>query len=159
MIDIKLLSQNPQAVQDALASRNPGLIKEVNKITELQAAYKIVLTQAEQLRAKRNELSKQIGALFAKDPAAAQKAKEEANKIKEEMSVKEAEETALKKQIDEVWAAIPNLPDKSVPVGPDASANIIVKQNTLPLPQFDFEIQAVNFLNAWDIRRACNPIC
>jgi seryl-tRNA synthetase len=83
MIDIKLLSQNPQKVQDALASRNPGLIKEVNKITELQAAYKIVLTQAEQLRAKRNELSKQIGALFAKDPAAAQKAKEEANKIKE----------------------------------------------------------------------------
>lgn len=141
MIDIKLLAENPQEVKKALASRNPALVKEADKLISLQEQYKTALAQAEALRAKRNDLSKQIGALFAKDPAAAQKIKEEANKIKEQMAAKEEEETSLKKQIDEVWAAIPNIPDKSVPVGADAGANVLIKPNTLPLPQFDFEIK------------------
>ena len=140
MIDIKFLVSNPTEVQERLGNRNPKLKEEAAKVVNLYQEYKKELQKVEDLRAKRNNLSKQIGVVRAKEgPEAAQEIMNQANNLKEEMAQADVKMNELKAQIDTLMLMIPNLPDVSVPVGPDESANVIVKENTLPLPTFDFE--------------------
>lgn len=140
MIDIKFLISNPIEVQERLGNRNPKLKEEAAKVANLYQEYKQELQKVEELRAKRNDLSKQIGVVRAKQgAAAAEKILKQANTLKEEMQQADVKMNELKAQIDKLMLMIPNLPDVSVPVGADEKANVIVKENTIPLPQFDFE--------------------
>ncbi len=142
MIDIKILNAETEETKKRLASRNPKLAELADKVLEEEKAYKAALLEVETLRAKRNELSKKIGAVRAKEgPEAAQAVMEEANKLKEAMQGKEQEVSALKDKITQTLMTIPNLPDASVPVGADEKANVVVKENTLPIPQFDFKVK------------------
>ena len=140
MIDIKFLISNPIEVQERLGNRNPKLKEEAAKVANLYQEYKQELQKVEELRAKRNDLSKQIGVVRAKQgAAAAEEILKQANTLKEEMQQADVKMNELKAQIDKLMLMIPNLPDVSVPVGADEKANVIVKENTIPLPQFDFE--------------------
>ncbi|MDR1124216.1 MAG: serine--tRNA ligase [Elusimicrobiota bacterium] len=140
MIDLKTLTANPQETIARLSARNTNLAQMADKALELSRNYKAALAEAETLRAKRNDLAKKIGLLRAKEgAAAAEEAMKEANALKEIMAAKEEQTAALKKEIDGLLAAIPNLPDSSVPAGRDEKDNKIVKENALPLPVFDFE--------------------
>ena len=140
MIDIKFLISNPTEVQERLGNRNPKLKDEAAKVANLYQEYKQELQKVEELRAKRNDLSKQIGVVRAKQgAAAAEEILKQANTLKEEMQQADVKMNELKTQIDKLMLMIPNLPDVSVPVGADEKANVIVKENTIPLPKFDFE--------------------
>ena len=142
MIDIKILNADTENTKNRLASRNPKYVELADKILETEKSYKSALLEVETLRAKRNELSKKIGFVRAKEgPAAAEEVMKEANNLKETMQGKEQEVAALKDKITEILLTVPNLPDLSVPVGADEKANVVVKENTLPIPQFDFKIK------------------
>lgn len=142
MIDIKILNAETEKTKQRLASRNGKLVELADKVLEEEKAYKAALLEVENLRAKRNEISKKIGAVRAKEgPEAAQAVMQEANNLKEAMQGKEQEVTVLKDKITQTLLTIPNLPDDSVPQGADETANVIVKENTLPIPQFDFEVK------------------
>ena len=142
MIDIKILNADTENTKNRLASRNPKYVELADKILETEKSYKSALLEVETLRAKRNELSKKIGFVRAKEgPAAAEEVMKEANNLKETMQGKEQEVAALKDKITEILLTVPNLPDLSVPVGADEKANVVVKENTLPVPQFDFKIK------------------
>ncbi len=142
MIDIKFLTDNFEETKKRLVSRNKKLEESAQKIFTLQSEYKTALQELENERSKRNEISKKIGMLRAKEgPQAAEEALKEANNLKVKMQNIEERTNSLKAQIEEIMLTIPNLPDISVPVGPDETANIVVKENTLPIPKFDFEVK------------------
>jgi len=142
MIDIKLLTSDPQGIKAKLASRSPKNAEQADKVLELWNQYKAMLLEVEALRSKRNGLSKQIGIIRAKQGAdAAAAVMAEANQLKDAMQADETKMQTVKQQIDEIMLTIPNLPDPSVPVGPDETANIVVKKNTLPVRQFDFQVK------------------
>jgi seryl-tRNA synthetase len=142
MIDIKLLTANSQEIKAKLASRSPKLAEEADKILALDAQYKQTLKEVEDLSARRNNLAKQIGLLRAKEgPQAAEEATKEANKIKEELQMKEEQLKEKSAALYLPLRSIPNLPDSSVPVGKDATENKIIKENSATLPKFDFKIK------------------
>ncbi|MBO7605670.1 MAG: serine--tRNA ligase [Elusimicrobiaceae bacterium] len=142
MIDIKFITNNFEETKKRLTSRNAKLAESVQKVFDLQNEYKTTLQELETERSKRNEISKKIGMIRAKEgPEAAATAMKEANTLKGSMQALEEKTTALKAQIEEIMLTIPNLPDTSVPVGADDKANVVVKENTLPIPQFDFKVK------------------
>ena len=142
MIDIKFITDNFEETKKRLASRNAKLVESAQKVFDLQAEYKKSLQELEAERSKRNEISKKIGMIRAKEgPEAAANALKEANSLKESMQALEEKTTALKAQVEEIMLTIPNLPDTSVPVGADEKANVVVKENTLPIPQFNFKVK------------------
>ena len=109
-------------------------MESAQKVFDLQSEYKTALQELENERSKRNELSKKIGMIRAKEgPEAAAAALKEANTLKESMQALEEKTTALKAEIEKIMLTIPNLPDISVPVGADDKANVVVKENTLPI--------------------------
>ncbi|MDR0734406.1 MAG: serine--tRNA ligase, partial [Elusimicrobiota bacterium] len=140
MIDLKILTADPRETKIRLSARNANLAQLADKALALNQNYKTALAEVEILRAKRNDLAKKIGLLRAKEgPVAAEEAMKEANALKETMAVKEEQTAALKKEIDGLLSTIPNLPDASVPAGRDEKDNKVIKENTLPLPQFNFK--------------------
>ena len=142
MIDIKFITDNFEETKKRLNSRNPKLAESAEKVFNLQSEYKKVLQELEAERSKRNEISKKIGIIRAKEGAeAAAAALKEANDLKASMQALEEKTNALKAQIEEIMLTIPNLPDISVPVGADDKANVVVKENTLPIPQFNFKVK------------------
>ncbi len=142
MIDIKFITDNFKETKKRLNSRNPKLVESAEKVFNLQSEYKKVLQELEAERSKRNEISKKIGIIRAKEGAeAAAAALKEANDLKASMQALEEKTNALKAQIEEIMLTIPNLPDISVPVGADDKANVVVKENTLPIPQFNFKVK------------------
>jgi seryl-tRNA synthetase len=142
MIDNKFLISAPEETKKRLASRSDKLAREADKILELDAFYKAALTEIETLRARRNEFSKKIGMIKVKEGIqAAEEAMAEANKIKEAMQGKERETAEAKEKINKIMLTIPNLPDASVPVGRDEKDNKLVKDNTIPVPQFNFKVK------------------
>ncbi|MDR0952825.1 MAG: serine--tRNA ligase [Elusimicrobiota bacterium] len=139
MIDIKLLTANPQELISLLGARNPKYSKLASEVLAQQEVYKQELFQVEAMRAERNELSKKIGILRAQEgEEAAKRSMQTVSKIKEEMQAKEEKLKTLKNNIDEILASIPNIPDVSVPIGEDESGNQLVKENALPIPSFNF---------------------
>lgn len=142
MIEIKNLISSPEEIKAKLSLRNPKLALEADKVLNLNQTYKAYLQEVESLRAQRNELSKKIGMVRAKEgPEAAEAIMQEANKIKDAMQGREEELNSLKKQMEDILMMIPNLPDASVPQGKDAAENKLVKDNDLAIPQFDFEVK------------------
>lgn len=139
MLDIKLIMNDPERVKKALASRNPALESVVDKASELNKEYKKLLQETEELRAKRNDLSKQIGMLRKSDPQAAQNAMDEVEKIKKEMAAKEEAMTPVKSAMDEILLSTPNLPDASVKPGRDEKDNTVVRTGNLKPREFDFK--------------------
>lgn len=142
MIDIKFIIDNFEETKKRLNSRNPKLVESAEKVFNLQSEYKKVLQELEAERSKRNEISKKIGIIRSKEGAeAAAAALKEANDLKISMQALEEKTNALKIQIEEIMLTIPNLPDISVPIGADDKANVVVKENTLPIPQFNFKVK------------------
>jgi seryl-tRNA synthetase len=142
MIDIKILTSAPEETKAKLALRTPKLAEEADKVFELSLTYKTAMTEVETLRAQRNELSKKIGLIRAKEgPVAAEAVMKEANALKNAMAGKEQQTARLKAQIDNILLTIPNLPSPETPPGRDERDNKIIKENTLPLPQFNFKIK------------------
>ncbi len=140
MLDIKYIVANPEEVKKRLSLRKPELAAQVDDVLQKYSAYKTVLARVEELRAKRNEMSKSIGKIKKEQgDEAAKEAMAEVGKLKEEMGAKEAELDPLKKEIDGLLLSIPNMPNENIPVGASDADNPEYLPCTIPLPKFDFK--------------------
>ena len=141
MLDIKFLRTNPDIVKQNIKNKfQDEKLPLVDQVIELDKEFRESKTRAEALRANRNKVSKQIGALMA------QGKKEEADEIKkqvtdmaEELEALTAKETTLEEEIRKIMLVIPNIIDPSVPIGKDDSENVEIERFGEPFVP-DFEV-------------------
>ena len=141
MIDIKFLRENPEAVKENIRKKfQDNKLPLVDEVIELDAESRKTQQEADDIRANRNKISKEIGALMSqgkKEEAMAKKAEvAEGAKRLAELEVKENE---LKERILKIMMTIPNIIDPSVPIGKDDSENVEVQRYGEPVVP-DFEI-------------------
>ncbi len=140
MIDIKLIRDNPELVYQAMEKRGEDRAT-IDEAIDLDNKYREMLKEAEALRARRNEVSKQIGRM--KDKPADLIA--EMRKVGDRISEIEAESGQLTARLEDKLLRLPNLPAPDVPVGRDAADNIEMRSWGKPL---DFTFTP---LPHWDI--------
>ena len=159
MIDIKFLRENPDVVKQNIKNKFQGSkLPLVDEVIELDARSRAIKQEADDLRAKRNTLSKQIGALMA------QGKKEEAEEVKKQVAaqasrLKELEtlQPEVDSKVKEIMMVIPNIIDPSVPIGKDDSENVEIEKFGDPVVP-DFEIpyhsEIMESLNGLDLDSA-----
>ena len=140
MIDIKFLRENPDAVKENIKKKfQDSKLPLVDEVIELDKKSREAKGNADALRANRNKLSKQIGALYA------QGKKDEAEQLKaqvaaqgEELAALEAAEAELSEKVTKIMMTIPNIIDDVVPIGKDDSENVEVERFGEPVvPEFE----------------------
>ena len=141
MIDIKFLRENPDAVKENIKKKyQDNKLPLVDEVIELDAQSRSVKQQADTLRANRNKISKQIGALMAQGKREEGMAlKEEVNRQAEELKQLEAQEAELSAKVTEIMMQIPQIIDPSVPIGKDDSENVEIERFGEPVVP-DFEV-------------------
>lgn len=141
MIDIKFLRENPEAVKQNIRNKfQDSKLELVDKVIELDAESRAVKTQADELRANRNKISKQIGALMAQGKKEEGMAlKEEVTRQAEQLAELEKKEEDLSAKVTEIMMVIPQMIDPSVPIGKDDSQNVEIERFGEPVVP-DFEI-------------------
>ena len=159
MIDIKFLRENPDVVKQNIKNKfQDSKLPLVDEVIELDARSRAIKQEADDLRAKRNTLSKQIGALMA------QGKKEEAEEVKKQVAAQASrlkELESLQPEVDskvkEIMMVIPNIIDPSVPIGKDDSENVEIEKFGDPVVP-DFEIpyhsEIMESLNGLDLDSA-----
>ena len=136
MHDIRLIRDNPAAFDDALARRGHGPVADA--IAAMDSLLRELQTDLQGAQARRNEVSKGIGAAMAKgDTAAADTMKAEVAAIKDRMVALEAAERDARAALNDTMAGLPNLPADDVPDGADESANVELSRWGTPRA-FDF---------------------
>jgi seryl-tRNA synthetase len=137
--DLGLLRKDPAAARRALSSRHPRWAESLDALLKLDESHRALLKEVEDLRARRNAASQEIGkAKAAKDEAKAAALMAEVGKLKTDMPAKEAALAESEKLIRAAALELPNLPHASVPVGKDETENPLVR--TAPEPRkFDFK--------------------
>ena len=141
MIDIKFLRENPDAVKENIKKKfQDSKLELVDEVITLDAESRKTQQEADELRANRNKISKEIGALMA------QGKKEEATAKKEEVAAGakrlvelEEKEKELEEKITKIMMVIPNIIDPSVPIGKDDSENVEITRYGEPVVP-DFEV-------------------
>ena len=159
MIDIKFLKENPEIVKQNIRNKfQDRKLPLVDEVIELDRESRAVQTEANAVRATRNKLSKQIGALMG------QGKREEAEAVKAQvteatanLSALEAKEAELAEEIKRRMMVIPNIIDPSVPIGKDDSENVEVQKYGEPLvPDFEipYHTEIMEALNGIDLDSA-----
>ncbi len=141
MIDIKFLRENPEAVKQNIRNKfQDSKLELVDKVIELDTESRAVKSQADELRANRNKISKQIGALMAQGKKEEGMAlKEEVTRQAEQLAELEKKEEELSAKVTEIMMVIPQMIDPSVPIGKDDSQNVEIERFGEPVVP-DFEI-------------------
>lgn len=141
MIDIKLIRENPELVKENIKKKfQDEKLELVDKVKKLDEDYRALRVRADELRGRRNTISKEIGQLMKqglKDKA--EEVKAEVAKIAKEIEESEVKEIELEAAIKKIMMVIPNIVDPSVPVGKDDSENVEIEQFGTKR-EFDFEI-------------------
>ena len=141
MLDIKFLRTNPDIVKQNIKNKfQDEKLPLVDQVIELDKEFRESKTRAESLRANRNKVSKQIGALMAqgkKDEA--EVVKKQVTDMADELERLSAKETELEEQIRKIMLVIPNIIDPSVPIGKDDSENVEIEKFGEPFVP-DFEV-------------------
>ena len=140
MLDIRFLRENPDIVKENIKKKfQDNKIALVDEVIELDAKSRAVKSEADNLRANRNKVSKEIGALMAqgkKDEAMAAKSK--VTEFSERLAECEKLEVEYAEKVNKIMMIIPNIIDPSVPIGKDDSENVEVTKYGEPLvPEFD----------------------
>ena len=141
MIDIKFLRENPDVVKENIKKKfQDDKLPLVDEVIELDTKRRAAQTEADEIKANKNKISKQIGALMA------QGKKEEAEEVKKQVAegaakLAELEKTQaeLEEKVLKIMMVIPNIIDPSVPVGKDDSQNVEVQKYGEPVVP-DFEV-------------------
>ena len=141
MLDLKFVRENPDIVKQNIKNKfQDSKLPLVDEVIALDAENRTTQKEADDLRASRNKLSKQIGALMG------QGKKEEAEEVKKQVSANsarltelEAKEAELSEKILKIMMTIPNIMDPSVPIGKDDSQNVEIERFGEPVVP-DFEI-------------------
>jgi len=141
MLDLKFVRENPEIVKENIKKKfQEHKLPMVDEVIELDAQARSTQQEADELRANRNKISKQIGALMGqgkKDEAMA--LKEQVGKDAERLSELEEQEKELQEKITKIMMVIPNIIDPSVPIGKDDSSNVEIQKYGEPVVP-DFEI-------------------
>ena len=141
MLDLKFVRENPEIVKQNIRNKfQDAKLPLVDEVIELDAESRATQKEADDLRASRNKLSKEIGKLMGqgkKEEAEAVKAQVNANSAR--LAQLEEQETELSQRITKIMMTIPNIIDPSVPIGKDDSENVEVERFGEPLVP-DFEI-------------------
>ncbi len=140
MLDITQLRKDLDAVIERLAARkNPQPFLDVDRFKALETERKAVQTRTEELQARRNSLSKQIGMAKGKgEDASALMA--EVGSIADELKAGAERLDAIQLELNQLLMGVPNLPDASVPIGSDEHGNQEVRRWGTPR-SFDFEVK------------------
>ena len=141
MLDIKFVRENPEIVKQNIRNKfQDSKLELVDQVLELDKENRAIKQEVEALRASRNKISKQIGALMAQGKKEeAEAAKQEVNANSKRMAELDAKEKEVEEKIREIMLVIPNIIDPSVPIGKDDSENVEVKRYGEPVV-LDFEI-------------------
>ncbi|MBR1391308.1 MAG: serine--tRNA ligase [Lachnospiraceae bacterium] len=141
MIDLRFLRENPEAVKENIRKKfQDHKLPLVDEVIELDEKARTAQQEADSLRAKRNSVSKQIGALMKegkKEEAMA--LKEQVAKDAERLAQLEEQEKELQEMVTKIMMTIPNIIDPSVPIGKDDSCNVEIQKYGDPVVP-DFEI-------------------
>ena len=131
MLDIKFVRENPEAVKENIKKKfQDEKLPLVDEVIELDTKLRAAITEANDLRASRNALSKQIGALMGqakKDPSKLEEAEAVKAQVKaqaDRLAELEAQESELEGKVHSIMLRIPQMIDPSVPIGPDDSHNV-----------------------------------
>ena len=141
MLDLRFVRENPEIVKQNIRNKfQDSKLPLVDEVIELDEENRKVKKEADDLRASRNKISKQIGALMG------QGKKEEAEEVKKQVTAAsdhlaelEEKEKDLEERIKKIMMTIPNIIDPSVPIGKDDSENVEVQKYGDPVVP-DFEI-------------------
>ena len=141
MLDLKFVRENPDIVKQNIKNKfQDEKLPLVDEVIALDAENRATQQEADELRANRNKISKQIGSLMA------QGKKEEAEEVKkqvtansEKLAALEEKEAELQEKIKKIMMTIPNIIDPSVPIGKDDSENVEIQKYGDPVVP-DFEI-------------------
>lgn len=140
MLDIKFLRENPNVVKQNIKNKfQDDKLPLVDEVIALDAEARRTQQEADELRASRKKISKEIGALMAqgkKEEAEAKKAEVNNNAARlEELSANEKE---LQEKVKKIMMVIPNIIDPSVPIGKDDSENVEIEKFGEPVvPGFE----------------------
>ncbi len=145
MLDIKFVRENPDAVKENIKKKYQlDKLPLVDEVLELDTRNRAAITEASELRASRNSLSKQIGMLMGqgkKDPSKleeAEKVKVQVQKNAQRLAELEALEEQIGEEITKKMMVIPQMIDPSVPIGPDDTHNVEVQRFGEPkVPDFE----------------------
>ena len=141
MIDIKFLRENPDAVKENIKKKfQDHKLALVDEVIELDAESRAAKQQADDLRANRNKISKQIGQLMAqgkKEEAMA--IKEEVTRQAEQLAALEEKEAELSAKVTNIMMQIPQMIAPSVPIGKDDTQNVEIERFGEPVVP-DFEV-------------------
>ena len=159
MLDIKFVRENPDAVKENIKKKfQDAKLPLVDEVIELDKQARVLQQEADELRAKKNAIAKQIGALMA------QGKKEEAEEVKREVAKNAARLAELEKQEPQVreelkkkMMVIPNIIDPTVPIGKDDSENVELERFGEPVvPDFEvpYHTDIMDKLNGIDLDSA-----
>ena len=159
MLDIKFIRENPEIVKENIRKKfQDSKLELVDNVLEMDVRLRAIKTEVENLRAKRNSTSKQIGALMK------QGRREEAEAIKKEVALDgdritqlTEEENKVGEELTQTLMVLPNIIDASVPIGKDDSQNVERERFGEPrVPDFEipYHTEIMERLNGIDLDSA-----
>ena len=159
MLDIKFIRENPEAVKQNLRNKfQEEKLPLVDELIALDDENRANMKAADEMRAKRNKISKMIGGLMAqgkKDEA--EEAKRQVTEQSERLAAAEAREAELSEKIRKILMVIPNIIDPSVPIGKDDSENVELQRfGEAKVPDFDipYHTEIMEYFNGIDLDAA-----
>src|SRR5215469_1632383 len=139
MLDIKLIREKPDFVRQRLATRGAGDETRIDELLRLDEERRKILASVESLKAQRNRVSKEIGALMAQKKAAEAEAKKaETRDMGDQISALDKQASDVDARRDSLMLQLPNLPHESVKIGKSAEDNPVVRVNG-EKPNFSFK--------------------
>ena len=159
MIDIKFLRENPDAVKENIKKKfQDHKLALVDEVIALDAESRAAKQQADDLRSNRNKISKQIGMLMAqKKKEEAMALKEEVTKQAEQLAALEQKEAELSEKVTNIMMQIPQMIAPSVPIGKDDTQNVEIERFGEPfVPDFEvpYHTDIMEKLNGIDLDSA-----
>ncbi|MDD6326975.1 MAG: serine--tRNA ligase, partial [Lachnospiraceae bacterium] len=159
MLDIKFVRENPDIVKENIKKKfQDNKLPLVDEAIELDQKARLLQQEADELRAKKNAIAKQIGVLMA------QGKKEEAEEVKKEVAANaarlaelEKQEPEVREQLNKIMMVIPNIIDPTVPIGKDDSENVELEKFGEPVtPPFEipYHTEIMEKLNGIDLDSA-----
>ena len=164
MLDMKFVRENPDVVKENIKKKFQEFkLPLVDEVIALDAENRAAITEASELRAQRNQLSKQVGMLMGqakKDPSKLEEAEAAKAQVKanaDRLAELEQKEAELEQKIHKIMLQIPQIIDPSVPIGPDDSANVEVQrfgEAAVPAGEIPYHTQIMESFHGIDLDAA-----
>ena len=156
MIDITLIREQKELVKENIKKKfQDDKLPLVDKVFDMDQEFRQLKTKGDELRSKRNTISKQIGVLMGQGKKEeAEIAKAEVKGIGDEIANNEIREDELQTKIKEIMLVIPNIIDESVPIGKDDSENVEVErfgEASVPEYEIPYHVEIMEALNGVDL--------